>query len=112
MTRAPLFRLLLSSPLLLLLAACGNGAPPTEAVRPAMVERPSAAGAAFEAFAGDVRARHETTLAFRVGGKSSRIVEARIASTPTTQCVFCARAVSRRSGSTWAFPSGNAPASP
>jgi multidrug efflux system membrane fusion protein len=54
------------------LAACGNGEEAVEAVRPAMVERPLPAGTGFEAFPGDVRARHEPVLAFRVGGKIAK----------------------------------------
>jgi multidrug efflux system membrane fusion protein len=54
------------------LAACGNGEEAVEVARPAMVERPQPSGAAFEAFPGDVRARHEPVLAFRVGGKIAK----------------------------------------
>jgi multidrug efflux system membrane fusion protein len=54
------------------LAACGNGEEAVEAVRPAMVERPQPAGAGFEAFPGDVKARYEPVLAFRVGGKIAK----------------------------------------
>lgn len=54
------------------LAGCGNGEETVEIARPAMVERPLPAGAAFEAFPGDVRARHEPVLAFRVGGKIAK----------------------------------------
>lgn len=61
--------LLLSS---LILAACGRGADEGEPVRPAMVVQPVPAGAAYEAFAGEVRARHEPALAFRIGGKIAR----------------------------------------
>ena len=52
-----------------LLAGCGNGNGDEEIARPAMVERPMPAANGFEAFPGDVRARHEPQLAFRVGGK-------------------------------------------
>jgi multidrug efflux system membrane fusion protein len=54
------------------LAACGNGEDAVEPVRPAMVERPQPAGAGFEAFPGDVKARYEPVLAFRVGGKIAK----------------------------------------
>lgn len=54
------------------LAACGNGEEVVEPVRPAMVERPQPAGAGFEAFPGDVKARYEPVLAFRVGGKIAK----------------------------------------
>lgn len=56
----------------LLLAACGNGDEAGEVARPAMVEQPQPAGAGFEAYPGDVRARHEPVLAFRVGGKIAK----------------------------------------
>lgn len=59
--------------LMLLLAGCGAEAPPPEPVRPAIVARPHAAGAADGAvFSGEVRARHESSLGFRVGGKIER----------------------------------------
>lgn len=62
---------------LLALAGCGNGEAATEALRPAMVELPLPASAGFEAFPGDVRARQESVLAFRVAGKiASRHVDA------------------------------------
>ena len=57
---------------LLALAGCGNGEDVAETVRPAMVEAPLPGGTGFEAFPGDVRARHEPVLAFRVGGKIAR----------------------------------------
>jgi multidrug efflux system membrane fusion protein len=72
MHRPALRTLLFSVLLALVLAGCGNGGDEKVAVRPAMVERPLPATAAFEAFAGDVRAREESTLAFRVGGKIAR----------------------------------------
>ena len=52
-----------------LLAGCGNGDEEKVSVRPAMVERPLPGAAGFEAFPGDVRARQESVLSFRVGGK-------------------------------------------
>jgi len=66
------------SPLLLplLLAAC-NKAPEPTAPRPAMVVQASAGDLAYEAFAGEVHAREETPLAFRIGGKvAHRLVDA------------------------------------
>ena len=66
------------SPLLLpfLLAACAKS-PEATAVRPAMVVQASAGDLAYEAFAGEVHAREETPLAFRIGGKvAHRLVEA------------------------------------
>jgi len=53
----------------LLLAGCGNGEAVSEPARPVLVQQPQPAEAAVQAFAGDVRARHEALLAFRVGGK-------------------------------------------
>lgn len=61
--------------LLPLLAACGGGDPLPEPARPVLVERPAAAGSATRAFAGEVRAREESALSFRVGGK---LVERRV----------------------------------
>lgn len=56
----------------LALVACGGGeveAPP----RPAIVVQPQPATAGLlDAYAGSLRARHESALAFRVGGKVSR----------------------------------------
>jgi multidrug efflux system membrane fusion protein len=54
-----------------LLVACG-GKPEAEAARPAMVVQAGAAQVSVEAYSGDVRAREEMPLAFRVGGKISR----------------------------------------
>ncbi|MEZ0469142.1 efflux RND transporter periplasmic adaptor subunit [Luteimonas salinilitoris] len=56
--------------LALLLGGCGNGAGTEAAPRPVLVERPAggAAGAAL-ALAGEIRARAESALSFRVGGK-------------------------------------------
>lgn len=56
---------------IVLLAACGSEAP-VEAVRPAMVVQPGGADAGLTAFAGEVHAREEPELAFRVGGKIAR----------------------------------------
>jgi multidrug efflux system membrane fusion protein len=57
---------------LLLLVGCGAGDAGTAALRPAMVVQPQAAGADFVVFPGEVRARHETALGFRIGGKIAR----------------------------------------
>ena len=54
---------------LALLAACTGGDAAPEQVRPVLVARPQPATAATTAFAGDVRAREESALSFRVGGK-------------------------------------------
>ncbi len=54
------------------LSACGGETPTVETPRPAMVVRPEPAQPALRAFAGDVRARYEPALSFRVGGKIAR----------------------------------------
>ncbi|MCE9661239.1 MAG: efflux RND transporter periplasmic adaptor subunit [Burkholderiales bacterium] len=61
---------LLSSSLLLGLAACSKSAPPPEPVRAVktMVIAPASAGSKHE-YAGEIRARTESRLGFRVGGK-------------------------------------------
>lgn len=56
----------------LLLVACGNGAPPEPVVRPALVVQPQPASVSMTAYPGEVRARYEPDLAFRIGGKISR----------------------------------------
>ncbi len=62
-----------------LLAACGRDTPPpaVEDIRPVRAERVAAqADATGTRYAGEVRARYETDLAFRVGGRvRSRMVE-------------------------------------
>lgn len=56
---------------LLPLSACTET--PVEAtVRPALVTQASAAGIGFDAYAGEVRAREEAVLSFRIGGKLAR----------------------------------------
>lgn len=55
------------------LAACGNGEDTTEAARPVLVAHPGGgAEAALTAYAGEIRARHESPLSFRVGGNLVR----------------------------------------
>jgi multidrug efflux system membrane fusion protein len=54
------------------LAACGGHAPAVEQPRPALVVHPGALNATAEAFAGDVRARQESPLAFQIGGHMVR----------------------------------------
>lgn len=62
--------------LILLLAACGNGESTAVAVRPAMVVQPQLAGDLMDAYPGEVRARLEPELAFRIGGKvAKRLVD-------------------------------------
>lgn len=60
----------------LLLAACGQEAAAPAAPRPALVVQPHAAAAVADSYPGEVRARLEPALAFRIGGKvSKRLVE-------------------------------------
>lgn len=56
----------------LLLTACGRGDDQIPPVRPVLVQQPTPSLGAMQAFAGEVKARHETPLAFRVGGKVTR----------------------------------------
>ena len=59
--------------LVTVLTGCNGDGPVPEPVRPAVVARPVAAAAGTSAwFSGDVRARHESQLGFRVAGKISR----------------------------------------
>jgi len=56
--------------LALALAACGNEKPPVEAVRPVITLKVAGgATATRDVYSGEVRARYETELGFRVGGK-------------------------------------------
>lgn len=60
-----------------LLTGCGNGEPEQLSARPVMVVQPEPAGEAFESYPGEVHARYEPELAFRIGGKvTERMVEA------------------------------------
>jgi len=54
------------------LAGCQGQAETIARPRPAMVVHPSPMQSAFEVFPGEVRARHETALAFRVAGKLAK----------------------------------------
>ena len=55
------------------LAACGGGETAGETPRPVLVTRPGGgADAALSAFAGEIRARQESPLSFRVGGNLVR----------------------------------------
>lgn len=64
--------LLIAAALPLLLAACGADPEAEAPARPAMVVRPAAGEGSASAFAGEVRARHEPVLSFRIGGKVAR----------------------------------------
>lgn len=55
-----------------LAAGCGRGEQATEAPRPVWVVQPQAAGGGALAFAGEVHAREESPLSFRIGGKLVR----------------------------------------
>lgn len=55
-----------------LLSACGHDEPVPVAVRPAMVVKPEPSAQATDSYPGEVRARFEPDLAFRIGGKVSR----------------------------------------
>jgi multidrug efflux system membrane fusion protein len=67
---APLVAALLAAAAL---AGCNSDARPAEAARPVLVIRPGGgAEAALTAYAGEVRAREESPLSFRVGGKLVR----------------------------------------
>lgn len=57
------------------LAACGGSDDGNGAPRPVLVAHPQPLAATVDAFAGDVRAREESPLAFRVGGN---LVERRV----------------------------------
>jgi len=60
----------------LLLTACGQESAPQTSLRPAMVVQPQPASAAADSYPGEVRARFEPELAFRIAGKvSKRLVE-------------------------------------
>lgn len=62
--------------LALLLSACGQESEPQTSLRPAMVVQPQPASSAADSYPGEVHARFEPDLAFRIGGKvSKRLVE-------------------------------------
>jgi multidrug efflux system membrane fusion protein len=68
---APLFALALA--LVLPLSGCNSDAKPPETARPVLVIHPGGgAEAALTAYAGEIRAREESPLSFRVGGKLVR----------------------------------------
>ncbi len=67
------FPLLILLPLALFVAACSPPETPEEAApRPALVVQPGGAEALMDIFPGEVRARYEPELAFRIAGKISR----------------------------------------
>ena len=68
-TAAPSAPMLFGAALMLVLSACGNGQQVEESPRPVLVARPGGAVNGVSAFAGEVRAREESPLSFRVGGK-------------------------------------------
>ena len=72
MSAFALFRPLLVLVGVLGLASCGKSEPAEAPPRPAIVVQPDAAGAGLSAYAGEVRAQYEPSLAFRIGGKISR----------------------------------------
>lgn len=73
LSRAPL---LLVPLLCSLLAACSEGETQQVSVRPAMVVQPQPMAAQAQSYPGEVRARLEPELAFRIGGKvAKRLVE-------------------------------------
>ncbi|MGJ7901989.1 efflux RND transporter periplasmic adaptor subunit [Lysobacter sp. 1R34A] len=61
--------MLFGAALVLVLTACGNGQQVEESPRPVLVARPGGTVNGISAFAGEVRAREESPLSFRVGGK-------------------------------------------
>lgn len=58
--------------LVALLAACGNGEQAAPSIRPAMVVHPQLSAEVMDTYPGEVRARLEPELAFRIGGKVTR----------------------------------------
>ena len=70
MSRYPLLALL---PLALVMAACSPTEPESDtSPRPALVVQPGTGDALRDIYPGEVRARYEPELAFRIGGKISR----------------------------------------
>lgn len=62
--------------LALVLGACSQEVPPAAVVRPAMVVQPQPATESMSVYPGEVRARFEPELAFRIGGKvTKRLVD-------------------------------------
>jgi membrane fusion protein, multidrug efflux system len=76
MRHTSLLRLAYGIGFLLLLAACGK-APVADVPRVVLVTQAKASGSGAQVFAGDVRARQEVNISFRVAGKiSQRYVDA------------------------------------
>lgn len=63
------FRGLFAMSAIALLAGCGGSDEAAEFVRPAMVVQPVASDLSYAVYPGEVRARHEVSLGFRIGGK-------------------------------------------
>ena len=62
--------------LIALLTACGSAENTQPKARPAMVVHPQPAGELMDIYPGEVRAREESELAFRIGGKvAKRLVD-------------------------------------
>ncbi|MCR4541424.1 efflux RND transporter periplasmic adaptor subunit [Pseudomonas sp. 18.1.10] len=74
--RSTFLPLALPVSLAILLAACGHEEAAQTVIRPAMVVQPQPSAQASDSYPGEVRARYEPDLAFRIGGKvSKRLVE-------------------------------------
>ena len=58
--------------LVFLLSACGHEEPAQISISPAMVEQPQPSALASQSYPGEVRARFDPQLAFRIGGKVTR----------------------------------------
>ncbi|MGC5702267.1 efflux RND transporter periplasmic adaptor subunit [Pseudomonas sp. NFXW11] len=67
-----MFRYALPVTLAFFLSACGHEEPVQMGIRPAMVVQPEPSARASDSYPGEVRARYEPELAFRIGGKVSR----------------------------------------
>jgi len=85
---------------LLLLTACEGDPDTPPTARPVMVVQPMQAAVRMSAYAGEVRARQESPLAFRVGGKvSKRLVDSGDqvkAGQPLAELVYCNRMPAKR----------------
>ena len=69
-SRGGLFRILSAAVVLAVLAACGADDAATERPRPVLVVQPGQGdGVSLSAYPGEVRAREESALSFRVGGQ-------------------------------------------